>query len=410
MEHGQREEQPIGDNEDERQLLLPRQQPTKTGSLRLGRELQEAGKLTKFVHCVFKFFFGSLGLWGNQAWNYIPRVAVSVICIYQAVYDFYVVVGCPGFDCGFLQNSTDKNHSHHKDDRQIANTVYTIASVGAVLSYSLFICCFMRAKRKDCALVPPVDNMADDLHEKDAWKLCLYFSFISAFYLCSVVVFYAIVWGQKRGTFFDILTTGVAAQFFAQWTAITTCHVFAVSAYSLGTFAKDAHRQIQNLQNGTLDDIIRIHENLCTVVFNTVSVYKLWFVLHWTTYGADVILSVIYLSMEFHSRTKYDTPVLNLIYVCLFFVCHLYLFLVPCIFAARITSCCTSVYEKINFTTSADWDEGHPFQDRRVLALFISYAKDRQCGFKIGRIRFNTSLAWLSFFFGLTGLLYHFLQ
>ena len=68
------------------------------------------------------------------------------------------------------------------------------------------------------------------------------------------------------------------------------------------------------------------------------------------------------------------------------------------------------VYEKINFTTSADWDEGHPFQDRRVLALFISYAKDRQCGFKIGRIRFNTSLAWLSFFFGLTGLLYHFLQ
>ena len=66
------------------------------------------------------------------------------------------------------------------------------------------------------------------------------------------------------------------------------------------------------------------------------------------------------------------------------------------------------VYEKINRTTSADWSERHPFKDRHNIALFTSYAKDRQCGFKIGRITFNTSLAWLSFFFGLTGLLFHF--
>jgi len=66
------------------------------------------------------------------------------------------------------------------------------------------------------------------------------------------------------------------------------------------------------------------------------------------------------------------------------------------------------VYEKINCTTSDDWNADHPFRDRRNISLFISYAKDRRCGFKIGRITFDTSLAWFSFFFGLAGLLYHF--
>ena len=66
------------------------------------------------------------------------------------------------------------------------------------------------------------------------------------------------------------------------------------------------------------------------------------------------------------------------------------------------------IYEKINCTTSADWNEGHPFKDRRNIVLFISYAKDRHCGFKVGRITFNTSLAWLSFFLGLAALVYHF--
>jgi len=65
------------------------------------------------------------------------------------------------------------------------------------------------------------------------------------------------------------------------------------------------------------------------------------------------------------------------------------------------------IQEKINCTTSAVWNEGHPFKDRRNIALFISYAKDRHCGFKVGRITFNTSLPWLSFFLGLTALVYH---
>ena len=68
------------------------------------------------------------------------------------------------------------------------------------------------------------------------------------------------------------------------------------------------------------------------------------------------------------------------------------------------------IHDRINCTTSDDWNEGHPFKDRRNIFLFLAYAKDRGCGFKIGRIRFNSSLTWFSFFFGLLGLLYHFFQ
>ena len=184
----------------------------------------------------FQDLFCSLGLWGHQRWNYIPRVLVGAIVLYQAVYDFYVVLGCPGFDCGFLQNSTDKNKtSHHKDDRKIANAVYTIFTVAAVISYFLCIGCFIATKRSVYVATPSksLDANNNDVNKKNVCCLCFAFTVITTLFLCSVAVFYAIIWSQPRNSFFDILATGVGAQFFAQWTAITTCHVFAVSSFAL---------------------------------------------------------------------------------------------------------------------------------------------------------------------------------
>ena len=206
---------------------------------RSGRETLQRSKCDTLVLAIFKICFCSLGLWGHQLWNYIPRVLVGAIVVYQAVYDFYVVLGCPGFDCGFLQNSTDKNKtSHHKDDRKIANAVYTIVTIAAVISYFLFIGCFIATRRNTyVALITPsesLDENNNDLDKKNVRCLCFAFTVITTLFLCSVAVFYAIIWSQPRNSFFDILATGVGAQFFAQWTAITTCHVFAVSSFALG--------------------------------------------------------------------------------------------------------------------------------------------------------------------------------
>ena len=94
----------------ERDPLLPRErQQIEQIDFRSGRETLQRSKCDTLVLAIFKICFCSLGLWGHQLGNYIPRVLVGAIVLYQAVYDFYVVLGCPGFDCGFLQNSTDKN-------------------------------------------------------------------------------------------------------------------------------------------------------------------------------------------------------------------------------------------------------------------------------------------------------------
>ena len=108
-----------------------------------------------------------------------------------------------------------------------------------------------------------------------------------------------------------------------------------------GTFSQDAFRLIQAIQNETLNEIIRIHEDLCSVVFSTVSAYSVWFVLHWFTYGASVVLTVIYISEEVHSRTKYHTPTIEFVLLGLILVCFLYQFLFPCFCVARMTTNCT---------------------------------------------------------------------
>ena len=107
-----------------------------------------------------------------------------------------------------------------------------------------------------------------------------------------------------------------------------------------GTIAQDAFRLIRDVQNGTLDDVIRIHENLCTVVFNTVSAYSVWFVLHWFTYGAGVVVAVIFFSEEVALSVEHHTSSMYLVFDGLIFVCLLYLFIFPCFCASRITSCC----------------------------------------------------------------------
>ena len=67
-----------------------------------------------------------------------------------------------------------------------------------------------------------------------------------------------------------------------------------------------------------------------------------------------------------------------------------------------------AICQKINNTTSEDWNEGHIFRERRNLQMFVSYCSASPICFKIGRITFTSTLAWFSFFFGGTGLLFHF--
>ncbi|XP_068708422.1 uncharacterized protein [Montipora foliosa] len=348
---------------------------------RVGRETRNPNKCTRLAWFGFKVFFCLFGLWGHQAWNYILRVVFSVICLYQAV---FVLVSSDFILCAV-----------NKTEQTATRIFYCVTCAAAVISYVVFVGSFIAAKRKDSALVSPSQSMVD-VYSTDVFLL-----FIVAFFIFTVSIPIILYSPLNNSSF---VASGVVTIILAHLASVNTCHIFAINSLALGTFTQDTFRLVQNIQNGHLDDIIRIHEDLCKVVFNTVSAYNVWFVLHWFTYGASVLFGAICISEQVTSKASAGC----ITYHATVIICLIYLFLLPCIYAAKITSRCAEICEKINCTTSADWIEGHPFRDRQNISMFISYAKDRRCGFKVGRITFNTSLAWFSFFFGLTALMFHF--
>lgn len=228
---------------DERQPLIhPRQpQTVDLDSFRLRREGQETDKCTRIVLAVLKGVFCSLGLWGHQAWNYVPRVLVCVICVYQGVYYLYVVIGCGGFyRCvqNSTRNSTDEESFTTIDETATGNAVYTISSIAALISYVFFIGCFYVAKGKNTAMVAPSETLMNDIDIKNnvGW-LFLAFVLITAVFLYSADTFYMITSRtstSNRSVEFFVYRAGVGTQYLAQWAAITSCHVFAVSSLALG--------------------------------------------------------------------------------------------------------------------------------------------------------------------------------
>ena len=174
MEEERLDESDETQNETE-PLLRPESSPTYL-HFRLGREPQQASRFTAFARSVFKVTFCSLGLWGHQTWNFIPRVVFSAICIFPAVY----WLGDDIFNF---------NRIPRQDHRDTERMYLTLLSLGALLSYVVFIGCFITARRKDSALVSPSEAMMLDVQRKDIFLLFLAFVFIIISLLSSLVVF-----------------------------------------------------------------------------------------------------------------------------------------------------------------------------------------------------------------------------
>ena len=120
--------------------------------------------------------------------------------------------------------------------------------------------------------------------------------------------------------------------------AVISLVKYAPILFTSGTYAEQIFEYIRELQGGSFDNVKGIHEGLCTVVFDTVSAYSAWFVLHWFTYGAGMALSIILISKELMAGSN-AIPTLKTS-LCLILVGVLYLFTLPCYYAARITSKC----------------------------------------------------------------------
>lgn len=88
---------------------------------------------------------------------------------------------------------------------------------------------------------------------------------------------------------------------------IFCCHSIDPLITFSGTFAEDTLRLIRDPQNRILDDVIRIHEDLCKVVFSTVSAYSVWFLLHVISHGVGYMLLMIFFSIEMSLNYEFNT-------------------------------------------------------------------------------------------------------
>ena len=215
--------------EIEQQSLLSHNQPTYL-RFRLGRQPQPTSKCSRFVMFVFKVTFCSLGLWGHQAWNYIPRVLLSAICVYQTAFVLSFDIGCPNFDCTFRDEELNFTQSNGTKVDKDSFYVYTqnglsiLFLLAAPVSYLVMIGCFIISKSKDSAMVSPSMSMVGDIQRRHVFLLLITMSFSGVF--CWM---FATVFTPKALSDGNIYSLSLALL----WASLTTCSVFAVSLLHL---------------------------------------------------------------------------------------------------------------------------------------------------------------------------------
>ena len=186
-------------------------------------------------------------------------------------------------------------------------------------------------------------------------------------------------------------------------TAFTCCCVFVVLTCALGSLPDACFQEICNMGEGNLNDVTAIHQKLCKQLSTASQSLKPWFLVHWIMFGIYCLAVFAFDSMHFALLTQqFSGP--PTVFLAVVFASNFAFFVVPCVYASRVTWKCEDLLFKINNRSSGDWNEGHPFRQRVNVNEFIFYAERSKCGFRIGKMTFGSSGTWISLFLGLFGL------
>lgn len=230
VEEGERDEGP-----NEREPLL---QPTYL-RFRQGRQPQNAGGwsvCSGLILLVFKVVFCSLGLWGHQKWNYIPRFLFVIIGIIQAGYQIFSDCSCPYFDCSYYKTHNKTNESFYtKTLISTENMCFTIFSLAALLSYSTFLVSLIAFTSQDSAMMSPSKSMAEVTDRKEITLLFFVFIITVASFLSGIVlIFITRFKGNVDYKYLNYISAITIV--LTHWASFNTCHVFAISSFSLGKY------------------------------------------------------------------------------------------------------------------------------------------------------------------------------
>lgn len=355
------------------------------------------GSTKQLLSYLLRFFFWSSGY--NKRLTFISQLYsfyLFIVCWYQVFYEIARTAGCPEFKC-------TSTHINVHSTKQLEYASFLSASIGSACSYTFMLFCLNVIYKPRGNGISPYFGLKDMANSKA--KIILITMLISGgIFIGYIALFVYIYYTEGHKPRRAVYLISLLCEFIAEWVAIVSLYAFSCSSFAVGAFAADTLRRIKTLTGETIDDVIKIHKELRLIVKETTDAYSAWFLLHWLIYGITVIIGFVVVALHKFGHDE----VIKKTYFGTYFALHVFLFIYPCVCAAYITSTCASISAKINNTTSEDWKEGHIFKDRRQLQMFVSYCSASPVCFKIGRITFTSTLAWFSFFFGGTGLLFHF--
>ena len=243
---------------------------------------------------------------------------------------------------------------------------------------------------------------------------------------------------------FDI--TGLTAQFGSQFCAIMSCFIFSKVAYAVSSrylqmeksFDKvnqeagvaqwnvfltelETDHYIKPTDRRTIAESDTPHLTTLKVLDKwyvrrmkgSLDPYGTWFAIHWLLYTLTAFMSITYFAetvledlygfthKECHSPHNISCN-LDLAYIALFMLEHCILFLYPCFRAASVTAARQSLIKRVS---KADWNHIPALEKES----FCTYLNNYSCSFEISilcaKLPFGFSLAYVSIFFGVFGVI-----
>ena len=204
---------------------------------------RQGRKAGRCLVCSVKVIFCSLGFWGDQKWNYIPRALFVMICITQAGYQISADCNCPYFDCSFYNMTHYNKTIEFPQTRKMCLTIFSLA---AFFSYSIFLVCLIALRSKRNAVMSPSKSIDDVADRKEITLLFFAFFIIMALFVSGMVLLFSVQFKTDGSldnlkpaylTYLNATTVLFPTTVvLTHWASFNICHVFVISSLSLGKY------------------------------------------------------------------------------------------------------------------------------------------------------------------------------
>ena len=362
---------------------------------RLLFKIISSGMLLKYVACIS-------GLWvGSHLWSFLSVLFTIPIMMMSLIGEAVIVFYCDkksalksNSTVTFCRKTRGDLRDLSVDEYEVYQFLRFIAVVAQVVCF-VSMCISVRRSRYKSEVLS-LDE-AHSLVKRKKW-LSVNFQLIGFFILLvtsNLLNFCCSSEGPCSscdgvGAMLSILWAIVL------WLTVISCLVYATVINGAIAQAKQGNQQIMDLDEGTVNDAIEIHQRICRTSMRTIKLYHTWFLINTACYFWLIgYVAVVFLTQSSHMHSWsmfYHLSVCGV--YCLFVFLH------PWLTAANLARANSKLTRKLN--TTLQWKSNHPFCDRSKLDSFLLYASNTQCQFS--QITCSSSLPYISLFLALCGL------